>query len=57
MPTTERDSLPAPHAESIEMLRTYAANAPESLREAIDRALDEYRESGAWRSDDPSLYE
>lgn len=50
-------SLPDEHAEIIAMLRTYAANSPDSLREHVDKALDEYEASGAWQSDDLSAYE
>ena len=51
MTTGSPNMIPAQHAEIIAMLRTYATNSPDSLRECVDRALDEYEESGAWQSD------
>jgi hypothetical protein len=57
MTDTASTRLPDQHAEIVAMLRTYAANAPESLQECIDKALDDYQESGAWEADDLSLYE
>ncbi len=44
-------SIPPQHADIIAMLRTYAANAPETLREHLDNSLDDYETSGAWQSD------
>lgn len=43
--------IPDQHAEMIAMLRTCAANSPESLRECVERALADYEASGAWQND------
>ncbi len=49
--------IPAQHAEMIAMIRTCAANSPESLEKWIQNALTAYEQSGAWQTDDLSLYE
>lgn len=49
--------IPVQHAEMIAMIRTCAANAPESLEMWIQNALTAYEESGAWQFDDLDAYE
>lgn len=48
---------PPQHCEMLDMLRTCAENAPDSLREHMLASLASYEAGGTWRQDDLSLYE